>query len=245
MDFVKRERLLQPVGLPAAGHPGRIVPTDAIDVDHLRGGPRRHLGAEGEGIALLERRLIGADLVLVERPFAQPGDEQSQNPLGMCLRMGWRRPSQALKSPTTLTAVAFGAQTAKLTPSTLSIVRSARPGGCSTANAAPRSRGAGRSRSASAERSTDRASSFSCPLRRRSGAHSGPSRPFPARGKSPRTSRPGESAASAAPRRHGADRPPKPATIAAKMPAPPTPDAPTRSPHAGPKARRGFHAGLQ
>ena len=41
--------------------------------------------------------------------------------------MGWRRPSQALKSPTTLTLVALGAQTAKFTPSTPSIVAELRP----------------------------------------------------------------------------------------------------------------------
>ena len=52
-----------------------------------------------------------------------PGTNSSQKPLGMCFRIGWRRPSQALKSPTTLTLVALGAQTAKFTPSTPSIVR--------------------------------------------------------------------------------------------------------------------------
>jgi len=35
--------------------------------------------------------------------------------------MAWRRPSQSLKSPTTATLRALGAQTAKLTPSTPSI----------------------------------------------------------------------------------------------------------------------------
>ena len=46
----------------------------------------------------------------------------SQMPASMRLRIGWRRPSQSLKSPTTLTRRAFGAHTAKATPSTPSIV---------------------------------------------------------------------------------------------------------------------------
>ena len=42
----------------------------------------------------------------------------SQMPVSTRLRMGWRRPSQSLKSPTTETRCALGAQTAKCTPST-------------------------------------------------------------------------------------------------------------------------------
>ncbi len=49
-------------------------------------------------------------------PSPRPGTNNSQMPLGMCLRIGWRRPSQALKSPMTLTPWALGAQTAKFTP---------------------------------------------------------------------------------------------------------------------------------
>ena len=41
----------------------------------------------------------------------------SQMPVSRRSRMEWRRPSQALKSPTTETRRAFGAQTAKCTPS--------------------------------------------------------------------------------------------------------------------------------
>jgi hypothetical protein len=39
----------------------------------------------------------------------------SQTPLP-CTRIGWQRPSQRLKSPTTLTRAAFGAQTENSTP---------------------------------------------------------------------------------------------------------------------------------
>ena len=40
----------------------------------------------------------------------------SQMPVSRRSRIGWRRPSQSLKSPTTVTRRAFGAQTAKCTP---------------------------------------------------------------------------------------------------------------------------------
>ena len=40
----------------------------------------------------------------------------SQIPVAPTFRMGWRRPSQWLKFPVTLTRFALGAQTAKWTP---------------------------------------------------------------------------------------------------------------------------------
>ena len=53
-------------------------------------------------------------LVLVAmRPGRRPGTKISQTPARARSRIGWRRPSQPLKSPTTLTRRAFGAQTAK------------------------------------------------------------------------------------------------------------------------------------
>ena len=42
----------------------------------------------------------------------------SQTPHSARRRIGWRRPSQPLKSPTTLTRIAFGAHTVKPTPAT-------------------------------------------------------------------------------------------------------------------------------
>ena len=45
-----------------------------------------------------------------------PGAKISHKPESIRLRIGWRRPSQALKSPTTETRRACGAQTAKCTP---------------------------------------------------------------------------------------------------------------------------------
>ena len=40
----------------------------------------------------------------------------SHTPTPPWLRIGWRRPSQSLKEPTTLTLPALGAQTTKRTP---------------------------------------------------------------------------------------------------------------------------------
>ena len=92
-------------------------------------------------------------------PSPRPGTNNSQMPLGMCFRIGCRRPSQALKSPMTLTPWAFGAQTAKFTPSTPSIVRRM---GAQLVVALPMlafaRAGADRNRSEAAERRRDRAS---------------------------------------------------------------------------------------
>jgi hypothetical protein len=56
-------------------------------------------------------------------PTLRPGMNSSHTPLGMCFRMACLRRSQPLKSPTTLTLSALGAQTAKFTPVTPLTVR--------------------------------------------------------------------------------------------------------------------------
>ena len=78
----------------------------------------RPLGAFGLRVRLQRQQLtVGAkDLVLVEMTGAQARDEQLPEPAEF--RIGIRRPSHPLKSPTTLTRCAFGAHTAKATPST-------------------------------------------------------------------------------------------------------------------------------
>ena len=50
-----------------------------------------------------------------------PGTNSSNTPHSTRFRIGCRRPSQLLNGPTTLTRLAFGAQTRKATPSTPSI----------------------------------------------------------------------------------------------------------------------------
>ena len=76
MDLVERQRLLEPVGLRPPGHPLVVVPAVAVQVGHLRGRPRRHLGGKAERVGLLEHVVVVADLILVERPLAQPRHEQ-------------------------------------------------------------------------------------------------------------------------------------------------------------------------
>jgi len=49
-------------------------------------------------------------------PSRKSGTKISQMPPGTSSRIGVTRPSHPLKSPTTLTRSAFGAQTAKCTP---------------------------------------------------------------------------------------------------------------------------------
>src|SRR5262245_37502320 len=56
-----------------------------------------------------------------------PGRKISHTPLDPKERIGWQRPSQSLKSPTTLTRCALGAHTAKLVPATPSTARNCEP----------------------------------------------------------------------------------------------------------------------
>jgi len=56
------------------------------------------------------------DLEFVEHAWNQPWNEGLPEAVGPTWAIGWVRPSQPLKSPTTLTDRALGAQTAKVTP---------------------------------------------------------------------------------------------------------------------------------
>ena len=67
------------------------------------------------------------DLELVASPAATCGAKISHTPHSRRSRIMWRRPSHWLKSPTTETRRAFGAQTAKATPRTPSISRRCAP----------------------------------------------------------------------------------------------------------------------
>ena len=55
---------------------------------------------------------------MYREPSSAPGTNSSQSPDEPSERIGFSRPSQPLKSPTTLTEAAFGAQTANATPAT-------------------------------------------------------------------------------------------------------------------------------
>ena len=100
----------------AALHPGLVAPHVRVLRAHPRGraGPALELARIRIG---LDQHLAGgavADLVLVQRAArAGPGMNSSHTPLEPCTAIGCTRPSQRLKSPTTLTRSAFGAQTAK------------------------------------------------------------------------------------------------------------------------------------
>ena len=63
----------------------------------------------------------------IRDPMPTPGMKISQTPEEPSERMAWNRPSHWLKSPTTLTRWAVGAQTAKLAPGTPLIVRKWEP----------------------------------------------------------------------------------------------------------------------
>ncbi len=107
-----------------------------------------------ERVGLQRQHLaIGADdLVLVELAPGHAGDEELPDaaaPASAASR--WRRPSQALKWPTTLTRRAFGAQTAKVTPSTPSCTSGARRACSKAPRAGLRRRGIRPSRPARTE----------------------------------------------------------------------------------------------
>jgi hypothetical protein len=90
------------------------------------------------GSSLAERHRVGLlpplpvpaeDLELVAAAGPMPGTKISQTPVAPRLRIACPRPTQWLNSPTTRTARAFGAQTAKLVPVTSPSVSKAREPG--------------------------------------------------------------------------------------------------------------------
>src|SRR5574337_798887 len=83
----------------------------------VRGGGSK---AKANGSALRASGSPDCDLIsnLYSAPSLREGTKRSHMPLPGWFRIGWRRPSHLLKSPTTLTLLALGAQTAKQTPDT-------------------------------------------------------------------------------------------------------------------------------
>ena len=105
-------------------HPLLVAPlvvAARVTMDAVSGGTSN---AEPEGIGLEQHLAVSRpDLELVAvRRRATPGTKISQTPLTPSDRIGCARPSQPLKSPTTLTRCALGAQTAKCTPAAPPIV---------------------------------------------------------------------------------------------------------------------------
>ena len=81
------------------------------------------------GSAFCGKQVPSASMIsnLYLSPGARRGTNSSQTPADGLSRIGLRRPSQALKSPTTETRRAFGAHTAKRTPDIPSIDISTAP----------------------------------------------------------------------------------------------------------------------
>jgi hypothetical protein len=118
MDLVDRNRHPARIGGGPERAVGFVAPDVGWYVERERGGVRAQLGRESERIGLvgLDRAVRADDPVLVGASPAMPGRKISQMPVSVRRRMVWRVPSQSLKSPTTLTSRALGAQTAKWTP---------------------------------------------------------------------------------------------------------------------------------
>ena len=129
MDLVGGHRRPIRIARGALGHPGVVGPRVGRGIPHARRGLRPDLHGEGERIGLEAQRAVAAeDLELVELARADAGARRAPtrrrrpSSASAC-----RRPSQRSKSPTIRTLRAFGAQTAKLTPSTPWCVRGCAP----------------------------------------------------------------------------------------------------------------------
>ena len=129
VHLVDRHRRVGIVTARALPHPRLVVPDMRCRIgdDGRRG--RRRFGRTRQRISL-ERQspTVGPDDgKLVARAGPSRGMNSSHTPAGKRSRIGFRRGSHVLKSPTTETARAFGAQTANRTPCTPSIVTTLAP----------------------------------------------------------------------------------------------------------------------
>ncbi len=83
MHFVERHGLVEGLRLRAVGEPGFVVPVVAIEIGDFRGGARRELGGETVRIGFVDLFAVGLlDAELVERAFAEAGDEQFPDAAG-------------------------------------------------------------------------------------------------------------------------------------------------------------------
>jgi hypothetical protein len=95
---------------------------------HDRGVQRRQLGGERDRVGLQADDAVAAvDENLYRSPAPTPGTKSSQIPADPSERIGCTRSFQKLKSATTATERAFGAQTANAVPVTPSISRTCAP----------------------------------------------------------------------------------------------------------------------
>ena len=100
VDLVNGNRLPQPVALAAAAHPVVVAPLESGDVADDRGGARRRFRPEGVRVGLeQEAAARGPDLVLVDRPGAEVGDEQLPDARGAAKAHGMAPPVPAVEVP--------------------------------------------------------------------------------------------------------------------------------------------------
>ena len=120
VDLVDRNRPPQQISTVAPVQPLPVAPLKVFIEHHPRSGVRRVLHGTRVRVGLGRQQLSLAvgDLELVQIVVAHIGDENFPHTgFGQWARMTWRAPSQPLKSPITETPRAFGAHTAKRTPS--------------------------------------------------------------------------------------------------------------------------------
>ncbi len=134
MHLVDRDRRVDRVGLGPRASSSRRRPSAASPMPtHDRGIGGRMFRPEtrpGRPSAAAARHPVRATRTCRPSPSPRPGMNVSHTPVAPRRRIGWRRPSQMLKSPTTDTRCAFGAQTAKCVPATPSCVIACAPSTC-------------------------------------------------------------------------------------------------------------------
>ena len=120
MHLVDRHRPREPAGLPARARASSRRPATGSSE---RGHDRRRSAAAPRRRTRRDRSSAGCRLrasgsrTCSDARRRAAGTKISHTPLEPSARIGCTRPSQPLKSPTTLTRWALGAQTAKWTPS--------------------------------------------------------------------------------------------------------------------------------
>src|SRR4030088_425941 len=118
MHLVDRDRRRQRIGVGGgrAGGAGRGSAAMSTTIEPVLGRSSR-ANATGSALSGSSSPSWLTISYLYLAPGRTPGMNSSQNPL-LRNRLAWRRPSQKLKSPTTLMRRAAGAKTAKPTPRT-------------------------------------------------------------------------------------------------------------------------------
>ncbi len=119
MHLVDSHRRVERVARRSLVHPVGVVPVVVVAAPHHRAGGRRQLGAARKRVGLVEQRAVArADAELVVSGPVEPHGPAAPRCRVPSERAcaGCASPRQSLKSPTTDTADALGAHTAKRAP---------------------------------------------------------------------------------------------------------------------------------